>query len=361
MGKVILMTSGALLASVVILSPLSTAKADDGIRLNAYVDMRFKYEDQRKNRSSMNGGLFGMALNANRDKNHFYAEIEYKKTPELDLEKGEIEKESSSDESEIEVTAVWLKHTKSEKIKITAGKFFTPLSFHHQRRFSVLQTSIHEPEGAHEIPDNAMLGIQLDGRFNDSSLDWRYFLGVCQDWKSTVNSDDENNNKPIFGRIETRPWFWPELAFAVGAMKGVDARHGYDEDEDAWLSADKTLYAVDFNIEDDRLFVEGVYHYVNVRPESDASLTDHEVGAHILARYDATEWISPWAMYEFASVQDEDEKELTRAYSVGLNFSITDYLKLKTEGMFEHQEEDEGDGPEKKIARSIEIAFVGFF
>ncbi len=345
----------SLLAGLILLSlPLSaSAITGDNIRLNAYVDFRAKHDNSRDNKFNVRAHHLGLILNALQEKTQFYGELDWEDTPELFFRDQEYSVAKSTDDTKNQVTAVWVRYLYNKKLNITAGKFLSPLSFYNQRHFPILNVSIHRPVGAEAVPDDALIGIQLDGRFSVRNWGMRYFAGAVQDWTSQMNDKDENDNRPLFGRLEITPPFLPDLAVAFDVMKGTDGRHEYDSKLKQWKVADKTLYSIDINLDADRLFFEALMHYTKIRPATAGEEDYNQVGAHVLARYDLTDWVSPWAMLEYADANSKDHVITIRAATVGLNFPINDYLKIKSEFVY----------AEKKGThnQSIEIALDAFF
>ncbi|MBI5141547.1 MAG: hypothetical protein HZA20_05055 [Nitrospirae bacterium] len=339
---------GALLLSA------SSAGALDNVHLNAYFDFRVAYDDLQEHNLYMRAHHFGVILNAAEDRTRFYAEIEFEDTPEIRTKDSGINARRTSDDAKIAVEAVWAKYVFDEKLSVTAGQFLTPLSFYQQKHYHILLAGIHRPAGVDNMTDESMLGVQLDGRFAVDNWKMRYFAGAIQDWGTGVNDKDKNDNKPLFVRLEATPPFMPQLAAGVGVMRGRDARYEYDSTNNEWKDADKALLAIDFNYKGEKLFVEGVWHYMTVDPIDANSEDYHAVGTHLLVRCNAGEHVSPWVMAEYADHLDGSDAIVDmRAYTLGLNYNVSEHLVVKTEAMSRHEEGQYG--------KSFEVSVVVFF
>lgn len=332
----------------------SPAIALDNLHLNAYFDFRAAYDDLQEHNLYMRAHHLGVIMNAAEDRTRFYAELEFEDTPEIRTKNSDINTKRTSDDAKIEVAAAWAKYVFDENLNVTAGKFFTPLSFYQQKHHHILLTSIHRPAGVDNMADEAMLGVQLDGRFTVADWKLRYFAGAIQDWGTGVNDKDKNDNKPVFARIEAMPPFMPQLAAAVGVMRGRDANYKYDSASKAWKEADKSLLAFDFNYRGEKFFVEGVWHYIAIDPMDANTGEYHELGTHMLVRCNVTEHVAPWVMAEYADHLDgSDDIVDMRAYTLGINYNVSEHLVVKTEAMSRHEE--------GKYGKSFEISVVVFF
>jgi hypothetical protein len=114
----------------------------------------------------------------------------------------------------IEVERSLVKYTQSDALKLSAGRFHTPISYwnvayHHG---TWLQTTVSRPEmvqfGGQFIPVH-FVGVQAEGALPTGSLNLNYGLGVGNG-RSTVISRggdavDVNNNRALAGTLFVRP------------------------------------------------------------------------------------------------------------------------------------------------------------
>jgi len=325
----------------------------DGIHLNAYFDFRAKYDGFRgKNRFFMRAHHLGLAANASAGPVQFYAELEYEDSAEIVIENSQINPEKTSDSGKAKVTSAWVRYVIREELDLTFGKFLSPLSFYQQRHFPILQTSIHKPKGvARILPTDSLVGVLASGRARTAGWGLRYFAGVVQDWSGLVNDKDVNANLPVLFRIEASPPFAEGLDAGLGVMYGTDGRDLFDDETDmTFESADKLLVALDASYEQGRLSLECLGHHVQVEPEGAAY---RQIGAYALFRYDLTPRFSPWTMLEYADFRTGDGLVDSRAFSLGLNVTLTEEFKIKTEVV--------GEQKKGREAVSAEISLVSFF
>lgn len=333
---------------LICLFPISALAAEKGnIDLNAYLEFRAKYDQTKEHTTNWRAHHLGVILNATKGKVQFYSELDWEDTPEVAFKEQQLAVYKSTDDTKSQVLAAWLKYMYHPSLNITVGKFLTPLTFYQQRHFPILNTSVHRPAGTEDLPDNAILGVMLDGRVTPGDWGMRYFVGVAQDWTTQMNDADENGNKPLFGRLEITAPFLPDLTVAFGGMFGRDGRFAYDDTNGIWSSADKVLGAFDFNYEFGRCLLEGAYMYTEVSPLDDSDY--YTVGTYLLFRYDLLDWLAPWVMVEYLDTDSRDDLVDEENGTLGLNFQITDFLKVKTEYVLTRQKGENSQAAELSV------------
>jgi len=342
-----------LFCCLLLLLPVGVRAANlgQGIDVHAYLDFRAKYDEAREHSTNFRAHHLGVILSATRGKVQFYSELDWEDTPEVVFKNQQYAPEKSTDDTKSQILAVWLKYMYTPSLNLTAGKFLTPLTFYQQRHFPILNTSIHQPAGTEDTPDKAMLGLMLDGRLEVRDWALRYFTGVVQDWTTQVNDADENSNKPLFARLELTPPFAPELTVAFGGMVGRDGRFSFDAEHGVWKQADKALAIFDFNYGLKRLFVEGTYMYTDISPLEGESF--YTIGTHLLFRYDLLDWLAPWAMLEYRDLDSRDSVIDEKSGTLGVNFQVTDFLKIKSEYVLRRLRGED--------SQTAELAVVSYF
>lgn len=123
---------------------------------------------------------------------------------------GEITATGRDSEYELEVERVIAKYDFSDRFALSAGRYHTPIgywnsAFHHG---TWLQTSVNRPSTSRIIPIH-FVGMELEGRFPESSLGLGYRIGVGNGRHSEItragDAGDVNGSRAFNLSLYSRP------------------------------------------------------------------------------------------------------------------------------------------------------------
>jgi hypothetical protein len=282
---------------------------------------------------------------------------------------GEVSATARPDEYRIEVERLILRYDFNDQLKISGGRYHTPISywntaFHHGLW---LQTTVSRPEmirfGSRVLPVH-FVGLLAEGGFPLSAAGLGYSAGVGNGRGDEISrggdSGDANQNRALLAAVHSRPGAISGLQLG-GALYIDKARADEGIDPEAAFDVDEQIFSAHLALTRERPEVIAEYARIRHEPDGGGEATDTDAW-YLQAAYRLPEPVDafkPYARAERIAVDDGDPLFAPfaldyRGWLAGVRYDFASLAALKLEYRDERFAED--DEHEKSLW--VQVAFT---